>query len=117
MIGKIYLFYYYNPYDRKEISIYNKKNDNKIITTIPMTNNKSFPLRFGGKGGNLANMDVEKKSWLWHLKYGHLNFASLNLLTSQEMDYGFPKVEEDKTLYEGCALGKHDIYTFPKGKS
>lgn len=33
------------------------------------------------------------------------------------MVYGFPKVEEHKGVYEGCALSKYVKQKFPKGKA
>ena len=77
-----------------------------------------FPLKFGENSTNLANMAYEEKIWLWpHLKYGHLNFHSLKLLTSKESVYGFPKVEEHKEICEGCAKGKHARDNSPRGKA
>jgi hypothetical protein len=44
-------------------------------------------------------MAYEEKSWLWHLRYGHLNFHSLKLLTSKELVYGLPKVQKTQRIF------------------
>ena len=62
-------------------------------------------------------MTYENKNCLWHLRYGHSNFYSLKLLTSKELVYGFPKVEEHKEVCDGCARGKHAREKFPRGKA
>jgi hypothetical protein len=71
-----------------------------MVTAVPMSKNRMFPLMFGEHNNHLANMAYEEKSWLWHLRYGHLNFHSLKLLTSKELVYGLPKVQEQKDICE-----------------
>ena len=50
-----------------------------------------FPLKLNtdlkGKGKNVAAVtlevfqkEVKDENWLWHLRFGHLNFGGLNLL-------------------------------------
>lgn len=81
-----------------------------------MKKNRLFPLKFGEQGGaQLANIAIENPSVLWHLRYVHLNYASLKLLTSQAMVCGLPKVEEHKDVCKGCALGKNSRIKFPRG--
>jgi len=58
---------------------------------------------------------VEGKNWLWNIRFGHLNFPSLKLLSSQV--YGLPKVKDPKGVPEGCALRKHYRHHFPKGEA
>lgn len=75
---------------------YDKNNGNRLITSIPMTKNRLVPLKFGGEGGKLANVVAhgviaENKTRLWHLRFGHLNFGSMKLLTSHQMVCGFLK--------------------------
>jgi len=83
-----------------------------------MKKNRLFPLKFEEQGGaQLANIAIENPSVLWHLRYGHLNYVSLKLLTSQDMIFGLPKVEEHKEVCEGCALGKDLRKNFPRGEA
>lgn len=91
-----------------------KNHANRIVTTIHMISNTLLPLKLGGQGGNLANVSVENKSWLWHFRHGHLNSSSLRWLTFQDMVYGLPKVKDHKDVFEGCALGKHARQNFPR---
>ena len=80
-------------FENKTCTIYDKNKGNRVIIVVPMTRNRMFPLRFDEHNNTLANMAYEDSSWLWHLRYGHLNFHSLKLLTSNALVFGFPKVE------------------------
>jgi hypothetical protein len=78
-------------FENQQYTIYDKNRGNRVVTVVPMSNNRMFPLMFGEHNNHLANMSYEEKNWLWHLKYGHLNFHSLKLLTSKELVYGLLK--------------------------
>ena len=104
-------------FENQQCTIYDKNRGNRVVTVVPMSKNRMFPLMFGEHNNHLANMAYEEKSWLWHLRYGHLNFHSLKLLTSKELVYGLPKVQEQKDICEGCAKGKHAREKISKGNA
>ena len=52
--------------------------------------------------------------WLWHLRFGHLNFESLELLSKKRMVRGLPCINHPDQLCEGCLLGKKFRNSFPK---
>eukprot|EP00253_Pinus_taeda_P026417 PITA_26417 len=56
------------------------------------------------------------ENWLWHLRFGHLNFGGLNLLSRKGMVRGLPLIEKPDSLCEGCILGKQHKESFPSGK-
>lgn len=35
---------------------------------------------------------MDEVAWLWHARYGHLNFRSLHELSAQEMVDGIPPI-------------------------
>ncbi|KAM2045153.1 hypothetical protein ACFX1T_009386 [Malus domestica] len=53
-------------------------------------------------------------SWLWHLRFGHLNFGGLELLSKKEMVRGLPCISHPDQVCEGCLLGKQFRKSFPK---
>ena len=61
-------------------------------------------------------IEVKDENWLWHLRFGHLNFRGLNLLHRKDMVKGLPLIEKPDSLCEGCILGKQHRETFPAGK-
>jgi len=99
----------------------------KIIAEIQMTSNRMFPLKLNidlkGKGKNVAAVTQEAfqkeekdENWLWHLRFGHLNFGGLNLLHRKGMVRGLPLIEKPDSLCEGCILGKQHRENFSSGK-
>ncbi|KAK0594583.1 hypothetical protein LWI29_036706 [Acer saccharum] len=80
-----------------------------------MEKNRSFPIVFKYEGNVALKMDTVDESWLWHRRFGHLNFHGLKLLSQKNMVVGLPTCIEDKDgVCEGCALGKHHRQAFPK---
>jgi len=46
-----------------------------------MSKNRTFKINLDANSVQcLSTINIEEESWLWHYKYGHLNFKSLNKL-------------------------------------
>ena len=56
-------------------------------------------------------------NWLWHLRFGHLNFEGLNILNRKGMVRVLPLIDKPDSLCEGCILGKQHREIFPSRKS
>eukprot|EP00253_Pinus_taeda_P024136 PITA_24136 len=99
----------------------------KIIAQVQMTSNRMFPLKLKGdlKEGRtivvvtqeVFQEQVKDENWLWHLRFGHLNFRGLNLLHRKGMVKQLSLIEKPDSLCEGCILGKQHKESFPAGKS
>ena len=63
----------------------------------------------------LSKMD--DVAWLWHARYGHLNFRSLRELGAREMVEGMPLVWCVEQVCDGCTLGKQHRTPFPKASA
>ncbi|KAE8658327.1 Meiotic recombination protein DMC1-like protein [Hibiscus syriacus] len=57
---------------------------------------------------------LQDASWLWHLRFGHLNFGGLELLSKKEMVKGLPHINHPDQLCEGCLVGKHSGKAFQR---
>ena len=60
---------------------------------------------------------VEDSNWLWHLRFGHLNFCGLNLVVQKNMVARLPMIDIPDCACEGCLIGKQDRNSFPIGRS
>ncbi|CAL8137031.1 unnamed protein product [Prunus armeniaca] len=57
------------------VDIYGDRQMEDMIASIPMKGNKCFPLGLEYVNPLMANKaTVEESSWVWHRRYGHLNY-------------------------------------------
>jgi hypothetical protein len=47
-----------------------------------------------------------KNAWLWHSRFGHLNFLELRRLAREGLVRGMPKIKHVNQLCTGCLAGK-----------
>ncbi|XP_058192064.1 uncharacterized protein LOC131309447 [Rhododendron vialii] len=73
-----------------------------LIAHVKMSKNRMFSLNIQHDAMKCFNAIVKDKAWLWHLRFGHLNFGGLKLLSSKDMRKSevFDKFKEFKTLVE-----------------
>ena len=72
-----------------------------------MSKNKTFKTMISSTEVKCIEIVVDHKhNWLWHLRFGHLNFRSLNQLITQDMVNGIPILMMLDKLYEVCLVGK-----------
>ena len=55
---------------------------------------------------------IEDLSKLWHLRYGHLGFVGLILLSEKRMVDGLPSIVDSYDKCEACILGKQHRLPF-----
>jgi transposase InsO family protein len=60
---------------------------------------------------------IDEEAWLWHARYGHLNFRSLRELGAKEMVDGIPLIRRMEQVCDGCALGKQHRTPFPQAST
>lgn len=60
---------------------------------------------------------IQDPSNIWHLRYGHLGYAGLSLLSKNKMIDGLPRIVEPIVKFEACILGKQHRKPFQSGNS
>ncbi|XP_016649728.1 PREDICTED: uncharacterized protein LOC107881140 [Prunus mume] len=63
-----------------------------LIAKAYMTTNRMFPLHIQSDGPKCFYARVNDLAWLWHLRYGHLNFRGFKMLHDKEMVTGLPQI-------------------------
>jgi hypothetical protein len=89
----------------------------RLIAYVQMTKNRMFPLNLNTKIEKCLIGLIENESWRWHLRFGHLHFNGLKLLSSGGMVRGLQQVDSANHVCEGCVLGKQSRLSFPSGTS
>lgn len=52
-------------------------------------------------------------AWIWHARYGHLNFDALHKLARKNMVVGLPQIDHIEQICDGCLIGKQRRKPFP----
>jgi len=88
--------------------------NNKLVLRSPLSKNRTFKTLISSTEVQCIQRRVveNKQSWLWHLRFGHLNIKSVNQLVSQGMVNGLPKFSMPEKLCEGCLVGKQPRNAF-----
>ncbi|KAM2249678.1 hypothetical protein ACFXTI_004281 [Malus domestica] len=73
-----------------------------------------FPMNIQNDVAKCLKTCYKDISWLWHLRFGHLNSGGLELLSKKEMVRGLPCISHPDQVCEGCLLGKQFRKSFPK---
>jgi hypothetical protein len=92
--------------------------DGTLLISAPRTTNRMYLAKFGLAPPICLLAQVENQSWLWHGRYGHLNFKASSDLSAKEMVQGMPIIKRGvEQICDGCVLGKQHIIPFPKQSS
>lgn len=85
-----------------------------VIAKVVMSGNRCFPLTLESITPAAMNTTTCPDSWMWHRRFGHLNFTNLQKMQKLEMVVGLPMIEDVKSVCEGCVLGKHHREQFDR---
>ncbi|GKC95297.1 retrovirus-related pol polyprotein from transposon TNT 1-94, partial [Tanacetum coccineum] len=98
----------------KDRSAIIRNQEGKLIAKVPVTKNKMFILNIQYDEAKCLKSCLEDHSWLWHMRYMHLYFGDLKLLSSKEMVKGLEQIDHPNQVCKGYLLGKHARSSFPK---
>lgn len=88
--------------------------DKNLVLRCKISKNRTFQVSLEAVENPecMVTMKISEESWLWHLRYGHLNFKSLQQLGAKEMVYGLPKIVLPGRECETCIAGKQTRKSF-----
>jgi len=85
----------------------------RLILKTPLAKNMTFQNNIKTVELNcLSAIIKDEDSWLWHYRFGHLNFRGLNQLVDKEMILGVPKIEIPRIVCDTCLIGKQPRNAF-----
>ncbi|CAJ2665360.1 unnamed protein product [Trifolium pratense] len=88
---------------------------NNTILRAPLSQNRTFQVTLTANQSQcLATIKINDQAWLWHLRYGHLNFKSLTYLQNNELVNGLPAIKTPRDICQHCLIGKQARKSFVK---
>ena len=85
----------------------------KLVLRSPLSRNRTFQANIkAAEVQCLMATKINQLSWLWHLRFGHLNFKSLNMLVTNNMVIGLPKLNVPEKVCDVCLIGKQPRNSF-----
>ena len=101
----------------KDYSLLIRDNHGNMIAKVQMTKNRMFLLNIQTDVAKCLKSCLKDPNWIWHLRFGHLNFDGLRLLAKKNMVKGLPYVKHLDQFCEGCLYGKQSRKSFPQESS
>ena len=87
----------------------------ELVANIKMSGNRMFQLKTEVAGDQTCfQTSSQDLSWLWHYRFGHLNFSGLKTLQKKEMVKGLPEIKDPSKVCEECVIAKQHRESFPK---
>jgi hypothetical protein len=97
------------------LNLYDKQHN--LILKSKLTKNRTFMCSIqNAKDVCMSAASDEGVNWLWHMRYGHLNFISLSYLSTKNLVSGLPILDANKKTCETCLKGKKSRLPFVSEK-
>lgn len=88
-----------------------------LVMSSPRSKNRLYMLKLSVVSPICLHMNMDDESWMWHSRFGHLNFRALRELGRKQMVAGMPLVDSVEQVCDGCTLGKQHCKPFPQSSS
>lgn len=86
--------------------------DKNLLMKAPLASNRTFQVDIRAAEVHCIAVTTSNDNWLWHSRFGHLNFRSLSQLESKQMVKGLPKISVPDMVCEGYLVAKHSRNSF-----
>lgn len=88
--------------------------ERSLLARAPRVKNRLYLLKMQLPAPVCLVAKADDVAWLWHGRYGHLNFWALRELGMKGMVEGMPLLDQVEEFCDGCALGKQQRHPFPQ---
>ncbi|XP_047181944.1 uncharacterized protein LOC124848335, partial [Vigna umbellata] len=92
------------------LSIFNQ--NGKVVVQTQLSQNRTFKVVMEAVNHHCFTATKSEEEWLWHLRFGHLNFQDLSMLSQKKMVTGLPKVDIPGTVCKECVQCKQTRGSF-----
>lgn len=90
--------------ENKELTLFNVKE--KQVLKAPLNKHRTFKIGMSIVKSDCLNAVTESENWIWHERFGHLNFRDLKNQNAQGMVDGLPVIKMSTEMCEQCCESK-----------
>jgi hypothetical protein len=85
----------------------------KVLARVKRTKNRMYILNIQPAKPICLLAHAKEATWLWHMRYGHVNFRALRSLAADHMVEGMPILDQVEQVCDGCMVAKQRRQPFP----
>ncbi|CAN6686895.1 unnamed protein product [Malus baccata var. baccata] len=113
-VGQMTEHGYFMIFGDYKVDIFYDRTLTNLVVSVKQKGNRCFPLVFKSNDHLVLKTNVHQSSTMWHKRFGHLNYRSLQQLQEHDMVLGLPEMHDSEDVCQGCAFGKNHRVSFPK---
>ncbi|KAM2946602.1 hypothetical protein COP2_029388 [Malus domestica] len=113
-VGQMTEHGYFLLFGDYKVDIFDDRTLTNLVVSVKQKGNRCFPLVFKSNDHLVLKTNVHQSSTMWHKRFGHLNFRSLQQLQEHDMVLGLPEMHDSEGVCQGCAFGKNHRVSFPR---
>ncbi|XP_073223555.1 uncharacterized protein [Cicer arietinum] len=72
----------------------------RLILKAPLSKNRTFKIEIQINENQRLAGEIRREDWLWHQRFGHLNFRNLQMLQSSDMVIGIQEIQVSNEICE-----------------
>ena len=77
-----------------------------VLARVNRTRNRLYILNLDQSQPECCLAKSDDDLWLWHARFGHVNFYALKKMSKMEMVSGMPFIDHVDRVCDGCLVGK-----------
>ncbi|CAN6541819.1 unnamed protein product [Malus baccata var. baccata] len=106
-VGQMTEHGYFLVFGDYKVDIFYDRTLTNLVVSVKQKGNRCFPLVFKSNDHLVLKTNVHQSSTMWHKRFGHLNYRSLQQLQEHDMVLGLPEMHDSEGVCQGCAFGKN----------
>ena len=85
----------------------------RLLAKVKRSSNRLYVLNIAPALPECFLVRSKEEDWLWHARYGHVNFHALKIMGKNGMVHGMPLINHKDRICDGCLIGKQQRKSFP----
>ena len=86
----------------------------RLLMKVKRSGNRLYKILLETSHAACLMSKAEESTWLWHTRFGHVNFQAMALMSAKGMAEGLPELIQPKKLCVGCLMAKQTRKIFPR---